>query len=399
MDPRAGGLQEVMMDRRTQLRLAKELLRLIDCKGTSRAEAISLNPVTRYTCAAHLEREQARLFRSVPLMVGLSNELPGPGDYLTDDRCGVPIVVVRLPDGGLAAFINVCRHRGARVLEDRGTLAGSIVCPYHGWVYGLDGDLKALMPAQDFQGLACAERNLTRLVVHERHGLIWVSPVPGRATESPAPMGALSEEIAGYHFENFVLYRRVQLYKSFNWKTVIETFLENWHFPFVHRRTVLPIFLPSVSLFEAFGRHGRLIMPRRSILKMRDEPVERWDLLRHSLVIYWLFPNTLLLWQGDHLETWQVYPDQGRPDRCTAQVSLYTPRAATSVRERKYWDKNMALLLETVDGEDFQISERIQEGLRSGAQEHLTFGRHEPALQHFHQQIWLALEAVLAPTD
>lgn len=387
------------MDRQTQLRLTKELLSLIDCKGTSQAESFCLSPVTHYTCAAHLEREQARLFRTVPLMVGLSSELPGPGDYLTDDGCGVPIAVVRMPDGGVRAFINVCRHRGARILEDRGTLAGSIMCPYHGWVYGLDGDLKALMPADDFQGLTRAERNLTRLAAHEQHGLIWVSPVPGRADEPLAPMGSLAQEIADYHFERFVLYRRVQLHKSFNWKIVIETFLENWHFPFVHRRTVLPIFLPSVSLFEAVGQHGRLIMPRRSIQQMRKRPVEQWDLLKHSLVIYWLFPNTLLLWQGDHLETWQVYPDQGRPDRCTTQVSLYTPRAAKSAREREYWNKNMALLIETVDGEDFEISERIQKGLRSGAQEHLTFGRHEPALQHFHGQIRQALEAVPATAD
>ena len=387
------------MDHQTQLRLTRELLHLIDCNETSQAESFSLNPVTRYTCVAHLAREQAVLFRGVPLMVGLSCELPGSGDYLTDDWCGVPIAVVRLPDGGLSAFINVCRHRGARVLEDRGTLTGSMVCPYHGWVYDLAGNLRTVAPAENFQGLTCAERSLTRLAVCEQHGLIWVSSVPDRVIEPLAPMGALTQEIANYHFEKFALYRRVQLDKAFNWKMVIETFLENWHFPFVHRRTVLPIFLPSVSLFEAFGRHGRLIMPRRSILQMRGEPIEQWSLLKHSLIIYWLFPNTLLLWQGDHLQTWQVFPDQERPERCTAQVSLYTPQAATSVRERKYWDKNMALLLETVDGEDFEISKRIQCGLTSGAQEHLTFGRHEPALQHFHRQIWLALEEGPAPAD
>jgi phenylpropionate dioxygenase-like ring-hydroxylating dioxygenase large terminal subunit len=393
------GGQEAKVDRQTQLRLARELFNLIDCNGTSQAESFALNPVTHYTCVAHLAREQARLFRAVPMMVGLSSELPCFGDYLTDDRCGVPIAVVRLADGGLSAFINVCRHRGARVLEDRGTLAGSMVCPYHGWVYDLAGHLKTLAPADDFQGLTCAERNLTRLVTHEQHGLIWATPMTGPALEPMAPMGSLAEEIASYHFETFALYRRVQLHKFFNWKMVIETFLENWHFPFVHRRTVLPIFLSSLSLFEAFGRHGRLIMPRRSILQMRDEPVDQWNLLKHSLVIYWLFPNTLLLWQGDHLETWQVFPDQERPERCMAQVSLYTPQAATSARECKYWDKNMALLLETVDGEDFEISKRIQCGLRSGAQEHLTFGRHEPALQHFHRQIWLALEEGPAPAD
>lgn len=383
---------EVTMDHPTQVRLANELLRLIDGHDTSQAESFAVNPVSTYTCPEHLAREQLRLFRSGPLLMGLSLELPGPGDYLTDDLSGVPIAIVRLADGSLSAFINVCRHRGARLLEGNGTLAGSMICPYHGWLYDLHGHLKKLTPGGAFLGLDCAERNLTRLVVVEQHGLIWVSPSPAHPVEPVAPLGGLKQEIATYHFEDFVLYQRLQLHKSFNWKIVIETFLENWHFPFVHRNTVLSIFLPSVSLFEAFGRHGRLIMPRRSILQMRDKPVEQWNLLEHSLVIYWLFPNTLLLWQRDHLESWQVYPAQERADRCTAQVSLYTPRAATSARERAYWNKNMALLIETVDGEDFAISERIQPGLRSGAQACLTFGRNEPALQHFHRQIRLALE-------
>lgn len=379
------------MDHHTQVSLTRKILDLLEQGSTSLAESIFLNPVSSYTCPEHLELEQARLFRSSALMIGLSCQLAGPGDYLTDDLSGVPIAIVRTSEGGLSAFINVCRHRGARLLDGRGTLKATLSCPYHGWVYDLHGRLRQLLPNDSFQGLQCAERNLVRLSVLEQDGLIWVHPVPGQRIASPCLSGVLADEIGHYGFQSFSHYETRLLRKSFNWKIVIETFLENWHFPFLHRQTVLSIFLPAISQFEPFGHDARLIMPRRSLLTLRDQPQEKWDLLKHSLVIYLLFPNTLLLWQGDHLEVWRVYPVPDKPGQCLAEVALYTRHAATSTRERAHWDKNMALLLETVVEEDFKVSEQIQQGFHSGAQQHLTFGRNEPALRHFHRAIQQAL--------
>ncbi|MGF6489243.1 nitrite reductase/ring-hydroxylating ferredoxin subunit [Pseudomonas frederiksbergensis] len=379
------------MDHHTQVSLSRKILDLAEQGATSFSDSIFLNPVSSYTCPEHLKREQTRLFRSNALMVGLSCQLARPGDYLTDDLSGVPIAIVRTTEGGLSAFINVCRHRGARLLEGQGTLSGTLSCPYHGWVYDLHGKLRQLSPNQSFQGLQCAERNLTRLAVVERGGLIQVHPVPGQCIELPSLSGVLRDEIDHYDFQSFSHYETRLLRKSFNWKIVIETFLENWHFPFLHRQTVLPIFIPACSHFETFGPDARLIMPRRSLLTLRGQPQEKWDLLKHSLIIYLLFPNTLLLWQGDHLEVWRVFPTPDTPDQCLAEVALYTRRAATSARERAHWDKNMALLLETVEVEDFKVSEQIQKGFHSGAQQHLTFGKNEPALKHFHQMIQHAL--------
>lgn len=383
------------MDHQTQVSLSRKIFSLIDERGTSMAGSVYLNPVSSYTSVQQLEREQRLLFRARPLLMGLSCRLVHPGDYLTDDLSGVPILIVRTAEGRLNAFINVCRHRGAKLLEGTGRLASSLSCPYHGWTYDLHGKLAQLAPSGGFDGLDRAERNLVALSVVERNGLIWVHPTPGMTINIDAQLGALNDELAGYDFQHFAHYETRLLHRSINWKIVIDTFLENWHFPFVHRATVLPIFLPSISHFKALGLNARLIMPRRSILQMRDSPEGRWNLLKHSLVIYLLFPNTLLLWQGDHLEIWRAFPSRsGAVDQCVAEVSLYTPRAATTERERKYWDKNMELLMKTVGDEDFRLSEHLQMGFTSGAQEYLTFGKNEPALQHFHQAIQAALALV-----
>ncbi|PKA68246.1 phenylpropionate dioxygenase-like ring-hydroxylating dioxygenase large terminal subunit [Pseudomonas baetica] len=384
------------MDHQTQVLLIKEIFNLLEQGSTSLAQEPFLNPVSVYHCTDHLALEQAGLFDASPLLMGLSSQLDHPGAYLTDDLCGVPVVIIRTAEGRLSAFINVCRHRGARLLEGQGTLKNALTCPYHGWMYNLQGQLVQLAPAGSFPGLQCADRNLVSLPVIERHGLIWGYRRAGKPVASQSPLGALDAEIGHFLFEGFSLYETRLLEKPFNWKNALETFFENWHFPFLHQNTVASIFLPAVSQFEAFGNNARLVMPRRTILGLRDQPAQQWDLLKHSLVIYFLFPNTLLLWQRDHLEVWRVFPKPQMPDACLAQVSLYTPHKAVTAREREIWDKNMKLLLETVDGEDFEVSAKIQQGIASGAQTHLTYGRNEPALQHFHRMIQQALAAYRA---
>src|SRR5207253_2893988 len=95
-----------------------------------------------------LEREV--FFRGGPINIGLGRLLPTPGDWMTHDYTGVPILLVRQPDGALSASLNVCRHRGARVADGRGSSASSFSCPYHGWTYALDGSLLARPDERSF---------------------------------------------------------------------------------------------------------------------------------------------------------------------------------------------------------------------------------------------------------
>lgn len=151
----------------------------------------------------------------------------------------------------------------------------------------------------------------------------------------------------------------------------------------------------KLGVFDAFGEHSRVVYPRKTIHTLRDQPEDTWDLLKHSIIVYVLFPNSLVIWQRDHVEIWRVFPDPGAdPGMCRAEVSLYSPVPAINPKMRSYWDRNMALLMRTVEEEDFPLAEGVQQGLSSGAQSHLTFGRHEPALSYFHDQ----LKRALAPT-
>ena len=101
------------MLRQDQLEQSRKLLSHLDSGTTAMADGVYLNPVTDYTCPKQLARERELFFRSGPLNIGLSCLLPAPGDYMTHDYAGVPLVLVRHEDGLLRGFLNVCRHRGA----------------------------------------------------------------------------------------------------------------------------------------------------------------------------------------------------------------------------------------------------------------------------------------------
>jgi phenylpropionate dioxygenase-like ring-hydroxylating dioxygenase large terminal subunit len=390
------------MQQATQIALARRVFDFVERDTTELADAIFLNPVASYTCPQQAQRERDRLFRDHPLFFGLSCELPKPGDYRADDLSGMPVLVVRAQDGRLRAFLNVCRHRGAKVATGSGSGKRVFVCPYHAFTYDLEGRLTKLQ-SQGFPELTCEERSLVQIPVAERHGLIWVRATPGGEIDVDALLGGLAPEMASYNLASYSHYETRTLTKEMNWKLVIDTFLETWHVATLHRETVGPIFQPNVNAFDAFGYNGRLIIPRRSLLGLRKEPESSWDLLMHSAIVYTLFPNALLVWQGDHVETWRSFPVGTDTSRCTAEAALFTPTPATADKAKQHWDRNMDLLMRTVDAEDFPVCLDIQRGFAAQAQQHMTFGRNEPALAHYHRSLRQALgpeePCARAPTE
>src|SRR5262245_33457192 len=124
------------MNRQGQIGLLKRLLNYVDTQTTCLADAPWRNDVSVYTDPEHAKREQQILFRQHPILMGFSSEWEAPGAFRTDDYLGVPILVSRGRDGTLRAFLNVCRHRGAKVARGCGK-ARIFVCPYHAWTYDL----------------------------------------------------------------------------------------------------------------------------------------------------------------------------------------------------------------------------------------------------------------------
>ncbi|MGH8676285.1 MAG: aromatic ring-hydroxylating oxygenase subunit alpha [Burkholderiales bacterium] len=379
------------MKRQTQLELARVLQAHVRNGSTALAAEVFRNPVAAYSDPARAKLERERLFRGQPLFMGMSCGLPEPGDYRAEEVAGVPVLLVRGRDGVLRAFANICRHRGAPVAAGCGH-ARVFACPYHGWTYGLDGKLAGIPEQAAFPGIDKGSHGLAQLPAGERHGMIFARLAPGEPLEIDvdAQLAGLGDEFAAYGFERYSFFAAETMTPAINWKFGIDTFLESYHLPVLHRATVAALIRGNIAAFEAFGDHGRLTMLRHTSSEWDERPEPDWNVLAHIVPIYRLFPNTIVVFQSDHLETWRMLPG-ATPDRSLIEFALYAPEAAASEKAHAYWQKNYDLAVKTVLEEDFALGERMQRGFMSGLQAEVVYGRNEPALIHFHQRLRAAL--------
>ncbi len=193
-------------------------------------------PPEVYTSQAFLEIELDRLFRREWLCVGRASALREPGDYLTWEIAGQPVVVIRDREGALRAFSNVCLHRMSTLLTGRGRVR-SIVCPYHAWTYNLDGSLRgapAMTLNRDFRR---EDYRLPAIRCEEWLGWVFVTldvdaaPVAERLAE-------VSDLIADFGMQDYLeTFYETHVWDT-NWKVLAENFMESYHLPVCHAATI-----------------------------------------------------------------------------------------------------------------------------------------------------------------
>ena len=171
------------MERQEELAVGRRLLGHIDGRTTDLAGDMFRNRVSAYSCRERASLERERLFRDQPIFMGLATRLAKPGDFLTEDVGGMPVLMTRGADGRVMAFANICRHRGAPVAQGCGN-ARAFTCPYHGWTYDLAGRLLGTTDKVGFAGIDLASHGLARLPAAERHGMLFVRPKPVQPGES-----------------------------------------------------------------------------------------------------------------------------------------------------------------------------------------------------------------------
>ena len=380
------------MQQARQHDLTRQLFALVDGETTEMAAESYANDVRTYTDREQTRREIDELFMTRPLNLAMSADLPNPGDCLSVEHLPIPVLLTRDRDGTAHAFFNVCRHRGAQLIQGRASGKRTIACPYHAWAYGLDGALRSVPFREGFEDCKLDQMGLRPLPIEERDGLIWVVPTAGARLELDGYLGSgLQADIAGYGLANYHHFDTRQISIAMNWKLVVDTFLESYHISYLHKPSIHPIIQSNRALFEGFGEHLLTVYPRWSFNEQPRETPEQWDFITHTVMVYILFPNTVMIVQGDHLEFFRVYPEKGETDRAVMDVALYTPAPITTDSATRHWQNNMDLLIRVVCTEDFPLGETIQHGFHSGAQDAVMFGRNEPALQHYHKAIRAAL--------
>jgi phenylpropionate dioxygenase-like ring-hydroxylating dioxygenase large terminal subunit len=158
------------------------------------------------------------------------------GDYLTFSINDQPVMVIRGEDGRVRALANVCRHRMMRLVEGRGSCS-RIVCPYHAWTYRLDGQLLAAPHMKRTPGFEPRELRLAEIRSEIWQGWIYVT-LDAAAESLAAQLAPLHEMLAPYDMAGYLSIVTRDHVWSTNWKLLTENFMEGYHLPVTHRRTV-----------------------------------------------------------------------------------------------------------------------------------------------------------------
>lgn len=344
-------------------------------------------PVKVYHEPSIFDREMATAFRDYPLVVGHVSQVQEPGSYLLSPWDRFPFVVVRDKQGVLRAFLNVCKHRGARIVSGQEKELNAFVCPFHGWGYNLEGKLKSVTKPYDFPGLNCDEHNLTELAVSEHVGLIWVHPTPGAKMDVPAFLGEqMSSDLQHFGIDKLVFHKKNVITKKANWKLLLKTYLERYHVPILHKETIGPVFEKGVIAHYEHGPHIRIAAGRTNLPEAANADPASWQILNYASVFYTLFPNTFLINHANIVSLNSFYPLA--PDETIwTHTMLYRAADYAGEEGQAALTSRFANIDMVFSHQDFGIVEHVQSSLKNGGNEFHTLGLEEGLLALFQESI------------
>lgn len=367
--------------------VAEVLLRFVEERTTDQTGATMQVPVESYLDRERWQREIDLIFRSLPLMMAFTIELPEKGDYKAMEPMGVPILITRAADGRARAFLNVCRHRAMKLVDEgRGNCRG-FSCPYHGWTYAGDGRLLGVAEASTFGEIDKATLGLTELPCQEVAGMIFAILTPGLPIDVPAFLGGMLDDFAALKLETWYFHKSRPMVGA-NWKVAYDGYLEGYHFQAAHPETVTPRTPSNRAFYEAFGPHIRLSYPQHRIVELHDVPRDQWG-ERENLnydFIRMLFPNFAMFLAPEMCQVAQLFPAE-TPGRNVTMMNYIFPTAPQTDEEREALDRMSDFFFDVVEKEDYLMGLRVQQGLEAQRTGFVTFGRNELGNQYFHRWV------------
>jgi phenylpropionate dioxygenase-like ring-hydroxylating dioxygenase large terminal subunit len=318
------------------------------------------------------------------------NSIPKNGDYVTFDLGPESVLVMRDRDGTIRGFHNVCRHRGARLLDGAGTCPTSITCPYHGWSYRQDGGLIGMPVRESFPGIDRADYSLRPVRVEVSFGFVFAC-LSGNPPPVKQVWGELGEDFAKLRTAEMVpLGPITQESWPVDWKIAMDNYLESYHVPIGHPG-LFRMFTPD------YDDQTSVPTIARGISWMREQESPRWsermyqrmvgtvcthlpEAERRSWRFYSALPNLGIDVFPDQMDFFQVLPDG--PGKCIIRGGVFG--LPDERREMKALRFLGARLNTQVNNEDRWLCARVQRGLSSGSYKPGPLSQLERWMLEFH---------------
>jgi choline monooxygenase len=341
-----------------------------------------------YTDPRILELELRTVFSHSWRLAGRFDQVRNPGQYITAEVAGEPILLIRGNDGLLRGFFNVCRHHAAAVVTESEGKAENLRCPYHGWTYDLEGKL-ILTP--EFSGVADFDRSANGLVpIQVAEWRNWVfAKLESTGPSLPEFLGGdLIERLEPLDLERLKWFECRSYFLNCNWKVFVDNYLDGgYHVPHIHGG--LSSVLDNSKYKIETGERFCLQSSPMSSAKTESPTAAVREGERANY--FWLYPNVMINIYDTVMDTNLVIP-RGI-DKTEVIFDYYFADVSKSARER-----NLASIAvsEQIQSEDVAISESVQRGLNSRAYETGRLSVRREAGEHlFHRLLHSDLTAGL----
>jgi len=352
------------------------------------AEAHTI-PAAWYTDAGVAALEQQNVFSRAWQAVGRRDQVEKPGQYVTAMVAGEPIVVVRADDNQLRAFFNVCRHHAMTVMNEPCGTAKHLRCPYHGWTYNLEGELRGMT---EFEGVCDFDRAKNGLVpvrVETWEKFVFVNLDP-QAAPLEDFLSELVARVQPLGFSGLKFVERRSYTQQCNWKVYVDNFLDGgYHVPHMHKglNSVLDYTNYTIENLDRCCVQSSPVGVG-STSESNAAATRKGD----RAYYFWQYPNFMLNWYEGYLDTNLVIPLA--VDRCEVIFDFYF--ADTSAAQMPYIRQSMEVS-ERVQQEDIVICDGVQRGLSSRAYQAGRLSVRREAGEHlFHRLLAADLKDVRA---
>lgn len=361
--------------------------------------------------------EVERIYRRLWLMVGRVEDIPNAGDFFLRDvpTLKAELIVVRGKDQVIRAFYNSCAHRGVPVVHQQRGSSLTFRCPYHSWLYGADGALRAVPAQEQFPCVEKAATGLVSVPLDIWNGFIFVNFDREPSQSLQDFLGGLGILHGTLPFDRYTFSVVARYEVASNWKACMHTFSEGYHITTAHARTLTPQIVtkanPLFNFYDVriFGPHSTLtsernfdwqpakptvafvldqmrpsVLPREVTDDERDfathPAINRIGIPNFGVETITIFPNICLQPLGRGY-LWMLFWPIG-PDRTLVEVRNCSEAPPATLREEfaaSYATANARDILT----EDFSLVEQQQRGFAMRARPHQVFGENEALLRFF----------------